>query len=143
MIASSLVQLGKFGAFPASELIGLPYDITYQIVPQSSVAGTASAAALPEAAADGEEGADGPGPSTKFGQNVSRKKKNKMAKRGGGRGGDGEGSSSAGQAGAQGSKPGWQNVLRPLPQRPIVEAVLGEHPASPPSMHTDEVVQKT
>lgn len=29
---SRLLQLGKFGAFPARELIGRPYDITYEIV---------------------------------------------------------------------------------------------------------------
>lgn len=64
-----LVQLGKFGAFPAKYLLGLHYDITYEIVPNPD------APANPEVPAMEEEAV--------FGQAKGKKNKKKGGKKGG------------------------------------------------------------
>ena len=96
-----LLQLGKYGAVPASQLLGLHYDITYEIAPSTD----RSRPVTPAEGINGE--ADAPlqqGKSKK-----SRKEKGKAKEN------------------VPHSHPGWSNVLRPLKRQPIVEAVLGSH----------------
>lgn len=97
-----LIQLGKFGAFPAKELLGLHYDITYEIATDSETAASTSRA-TPIA------GIEFDAPASDFGQAKSKRKK--------GKGDKGE---------AARNNPGWSNILRPLKQRPILDAVIGE-----------------
>lgn len=103
LLTSSLIQLGKFGAFPAKELLGLHYDITYEIAPDASTAASTS-----HATPTGEAEFDAP--ASDFGQAKSKRKKNKGEK--------GEGATS--------NNPGWKNILRPLKTRPILDAVIGK-----------------
>jgi len=95
-----LIQLGKFGAFPARELLGLPYDIEYELVNRDG--GASTTLATPDENGEGENPA--------FGQ--ARGKKNKRK----------------GKDGAEGVKqnPGWRNVLRPMKRRAVLDAVIGE-----------------
>lgn len=64
-----LVQLGKFGAFPAKYLVGLHYDITYEIVPNPDAPATADVTETEEEAV--------------FGQAKGKKNKKKGGKKGG------------------------------------------------------------
>lgn len=98
LIGNSLVQLGKYGAFPASQLIGLHYDITYEIVSSSG------------------SGASTPQPqsldfSTEETQSKKGNKKNKN------KGKD--------TAAVSKNNPGWNNILRPLKRQLVVDAVIG------------------
>lgn len=92
-----LVQLGKFGAFPAKQLLGRHYDVTYEIYQSPN-------AIIPEA------GSSSSGPAS-FGQGKGKKKKS-----GGGNGG-GKGNVM--------SNPGWKNALKPLKEKAIIDAVVG------------------
>ncbi|WVR08531.1 hypothetical protein IAU60_005586 [Kwoniella sp. DSM 27419] len=94
-----LVHLGKYGSFPAAQLLGLHYDITYEIIAAgpSSVAG--SSAPTPVASTSAEEEA------------TSGKK--------------GKGKGKGKDSGANNSL-AWRNVLRPLRRPPIVEAVIDD-----------------
>ncbi|RXK41998.1 hypothetical protein M231_00719 [Tremella mesenterica] len=93
-----LLQLGKFGAIPASQLLGLHYDITYEIV------------------------AGGPGEIEQNGisqkedlvndEGVGKKKKKKDKRKG--------------KDMDVGTHPGWNNILRPLKEKRLVEAVLDD-----------------
>ncbi|BEI96979.1 hypothetical protein CcaverHIS631_0205680 [Cutaneotrichosporon cavernicola] len=49
-----LVQLGKFGAFPAKYLVGLHYDITYEIVPNPDAPAATDVADVMEEAVFGQ-----------------------------------------------------------------------------------------
>lgn len=106
---TSLIQLGKFGAFPAKELLGLHYDITYEIAPDAETAASTSRATL--------EGATFDAPSSDFGQAKSKRKKSKGDK---------------GDGGSR-NNPGWKNILRPLKARPILDAVIGVYCVSMPN----------
>lgn len=115
----SLVQLGKFGAFPASQLLGLHYDITYEIqTPKTSSPGPAAVGQN-----DGETGTEeaeegaGVGAKRTFGQLMGKKAKKQK-----GKGKDAGGGEWRGQR----TNPAWNNVLRPLKRKPIVEAVIGK-----------------
>jgi tRNA (adenine-N(1)-)-methyltransferase non-catalytic subunit len=96
-LTDRLVQLGKFGAFPAKQLLGRYYDVTYEIYQSAN-------AVVPEA------GSSSSGPAS-FGQGKGKKKKS-----GGGNGG-GKGNVM--------SNPGWKNALKPLKEKPIIDAVVG------------------
>ncbi|WVQ85808.1 hypothetical protein IAT38_007976 [Cryptococcus sp. DSM 104549] len=104
----SLLQLGKYGSFPASELLGRHYDITYEIIARPGAAsGSGAATPVPdlteeEALASGEDAASAGG--KKGG------KKNK-----------GKGKEPSGK-----DHIGWKNVLRPLKRQPIVQAVIDD-----------------
>ncbi|RSH84275.1 tRNA (adenine(58)-N(1))-methyltransferase non-catalytic subunit trm6 [Apiotrichum porosum] len=96
-----LVHLGKFGTFPASELLGLPYDIEYEIAPGPDAPSSTKAATADREENWGESG---------FGQAKSKKH---QKKKGGKEGSD-----------TPKNNPGWLNILRPLKRRPIVDAVI-------------------
>jgi len=96
---SRLVQLGKFGAFPAKQLLGRHYDVTYEIYQSAS-------AVIPEASSSASAAAS-------FGQGKGKKKK---ATAGGGKNG-GKGNVM--------SNPGWKNALKPLKERALIDAVVG------------------
>jgi tRNA (adenine-N(1)-)-methyltransferase non-catalytic subunit len=94
------VQLGKFGAFPAKQLLGRHYDVTYEIYQSAT-------AVVPEASSSASAAAS-------FGQGKGKKKK---ATGGGG-----------GKNGGKGnvmSNPGWKNALKPLKERALIDAVVG------------------
>ena len=95
----SLVQLGKFGAFPARQLLGRHYDVTYEIYQSAT-------AVVPEASSSASAAAS-------FGQGKGKKKK---ATGGGGKNG-GKGNVM--------SNPGWKNALKPLKERALIDAVVG------------------
>jgi len=101
-----LVQLGKFGAFPARHLLGLHYDITYEITPSSDAA-SGSRHPTPTI---GEDSANG----VAFGQVKGKKRKKD---KGPGKGEDGD---------VYRTNPGWRNSLRPLKRQPLVDAVVGQ-----------------
>ena len=107
-----LIQLGKYGAFPSKQLLGLHYDITYEITTSSE---TAAESAIGETFANETSGNQ-----PAFGQSRGKKRKSKK-----------------GQSLNQGSEtvrtnPGWRSVLRPLKRQPLVNAILGElWPISP------------
>lgn len=103
------MQLGKFGAFPASQLLGLHYDITYEITGSLSTP-TSSRLATPSAA---DEAGTGPA----FGQPMGKRRKKDKGK--------GKGKDETGEGGR--TNPGWRNSLRPLKRQPLVDAVIGEH----------------
>ena len=94
-----MVQLGKFGAFPAKQLLGRHYDVTYEIYQSAS-------AVIPEASSSASAAAS-------FGQGKGKKKK---ATAGGGKNG-GKGNVM--------SNPGWKNALKPLKERALIDAVVG------------------
>lgn len=115
-----MVQLGKFGAFPSHLLLGLHYDITYEIYPDPQGGPVRSTAAS----------TDRGGSSTAFGQARGKKSKKGKTKEGD----DEEDSAAAGATGIKGGKkgagdvrsnPGWNNLLRPQKRENIVEAVVG------------------
>jgi tRNA (adenine-N(1)-)-methyltransferase non-catalytic subunit len=116
-----LVQLGKFGAFPASQLLGLHYDITYEIqTPKPSSPGPGPGpVGLTVSEAGNEEAEEGAGAGAKrtFGQPMGKKAKKQK-----GKGKDAGGGEWRGQR----TNPAWNNVLRPLKRKPIVEAVIGK-----------------
>ncbi|KAL7422886.1 tRNA (adenine(58)-N(1))-methyltransferase non-catalytic subunit trm6 [Cryptotrichosporon argae] len=105
-----LVQLGKFGAFPMSQLIGLHYDVTYEIVPGPNAGSDAEVERTDEESMNEAPGAgpDGNG----------KKKKAKGKGKGRDRGDV--------QEGRDGKHAGWKNVLRPLKQREVLEAVVDD-----------------
>lgn len=106
MLTGRLVQLGKFGGFPCSDLIGLHYDITYEIVP-SGESSTGNAAPRVEE--------DGFVNDAKFGQGKGKKHKRQKQQ-----------ASGAGVVqGGEKTNPGWRNTLRPLKRQPLVDAVIG------------------
>lgn len=111
-LTSRLVQLGKYGAFPAQQLLGLHYDITYEIAQKSEEDIEETAAEelpLPHAS------------KVPFGQRLSEKTLKKMKKS------QKKGSESKAQAQAekQKSNPGWSMCLQPLKRRAIVDAIVG------------------
>ena len=114
-----LVHLGKFGAFPASELLNLHYDITYEIVPgPPSTNGAGNAERTEGAETDRGHGEldDAAAAESTFGQKKGKRRKK-------GRGKD----ASGGNEGAVGFKtnPGWNKVLRPFKSMPLVDAIIG------------------
>jgi tRNA (adenine-N(1)-)-methyltransferase non-catalytic subunit len=96
-LSDRLVQLGKFGAFPAKQLLGRHYDVTYEIYQSAT-------AVVPEASSSASAAAS-------FGQGKGKKKK----ATGGGGGGKGNVM----------SNPGWKNALKPLKERALIDAVVG------------------
>lgn len=102
-----LVQLGKFGAFPASLLLGLHFDVTYEIVTPPSDGDSTRNTPVPVDWAE-----EGQGPA--FGQ--ARGKKGKKDKKGKGKG--------QGEDGVK-TNPGWRNTIRPLQRQEVMEAVIG------------------
>lgn len=98
LIGSSLIQLGKYGAFPASQLIGLHYDITYEIVSSSG-----SGASTPQ-----------PGSLDLSTDETQNKKGNKKS-----------GNKGKEIAAISKNNPGWNNILKPLKRQPVVDAVIG------------------
>lgn len=118
----SLVQLGKYGSFPSWELIGLHYDITYEIAkhPEGTIK-------PPERAVTALEDPTAPAPSAAFGQKLGKKAAKKSKKNNKKEEGE-QGQASWVEGGDEKfrSNPAWQNYLRPLKRRPVVEAVLGE-----------------
>ena len=121
--SDSLVSLGKFGAFPARYLLNLPYDITYEIIPNSNPLDIQTKESSSSSHVSG------------FGELKGKKSKKGKGKAGinddaeededVGRGqgkGKGKGQGRAGER----TNPGWGNMLRPLKRQPIAEAVVGE-----------------
>jgi tRNA (adenine-N(1)-)-methyltransferase non-catalytic subunit len=98
------VHLGKFGSFPASELLGLHYDITYEIYPDPSKP-------LPDKSNKTSGGDDGAA-SASYGQGKSKKQKKQAAKEGGVR-----------------SNPGWSYLLRPLKRAAVADLIIGAYSA--------------
>jgi hypothetical protein len=144
-----LLNLGKFGSIPASQLLGLPYDITYEILanpidPSSSTPGnatttaaagvTATLTAIPDetTGAESSKQATETDPATNgaaFGQSRGKKRKKGKGPTGWDEGEAGAGSESAGgghKVGGVRTNPGWRNYLRPLKRQPIVDAIVGE-----------------
>ncbi|KIR43678.1 tRNA (adenine(58)-N(1))-methyltransferase non-catalytic subunit TRM6 [Cryptococcus deuterogattii 99/473] len=95
----SLIQLGKYGAFPASQLIGLHYDITYEIVSSSG-----SGASTPQ-----------PGSLDLSTDETQNKKGNKKS-----------GNKGKEIAAISKNNPGWNNILKPLKRQPVVDAVIDD-----------------
>ena len=107
-----LVSLGKYGGFPAQQLLGLHYDITYEITQRTDEdieENGAEELPLPHAS------------KVPFGQRLSEKTLKKMKKS------QKKGSESKAQAQAekQKSNPGWSMCLQPLKKRAIVDAIVG------------------
>ncbi|ORY20867.1 Gcd10p family-domain-containing protein [Naematelia encephala] len=102
---SGLVNLGKFGSFPAEKLIGLHYDITYEIITDTSLSEGVPAGDEEEEEEQGERS---------FGQGPRNKKK----KNNKGKGTPGEG--------GEKTAAGWRNVLRPLKRRAVLDAVIDD-----------------
>ncbi|KAL1410018.1 tRNA (adenine(58)-N(1))-methyltransferase non-catalytic subunit trm6 [Vanrija albida] len=98
-----LIQLGKFGSFPAKELLGLHYDITYEVVSGTDGTTTTSEYQIEENAFSSSDN---------FGQ--AKGKKNKKGK------GKGDGNDSSK------TNKGWGNLLRPLKRRAIVDALIDD-----------------
>ncbi|KAK1923132.1 putative eukaryotic translation initiation factor 3 62 kDa subunit [Papiliotrema laurentii] len=117
-----LVQLGKYGSFPSWELIGLHYDITYEIAkhPEGTIK-------PPERAVTALEDPTAPAPSAAFGQKLGKKAAKKSKKNNKKEEGE-QGQASWVEGGDEKfrSNPAWQNYLRPLKRRPVVEAVLDD-----------------
>ncbi|WWD20728.1 hypothetical protein CI109_105204 [Kwoniella shandongensis] len=111
----SLIQLGKYGAFPCAQLIGLHYDITYEIIASlpSGVASTsASASALASASVSvGPEEEEDETPAKSQGKKGGKKNKGK-----------GKDNSEY----LLKNNVGWKNVLRPLKRQPLVDAVIDD-----------------
>lgn len=103
LIQARMVKLGKFGVFPCSELLGLHYDITYEIVGLNAEASSSRT----RNETDTHEASD-----ARFGQ-IRGKKKRKQT----GPGRDADRSD---------DEPASRSVLRPLKRPPIIEAVVGE-----------------
>lgn len=101
-----MIQLGKFGAFPAHQLLGVHYDITNEITPFSGE----PSSSRPGTPSEIDGFSNGPA----FGQSKG-KKRNKD-----------KGKAKDDGASAGKSSPGWGNVLRPLKRQPLVDAVVGE-----------------
>ncbi|ODN83027.1 hypothetical protein L202_01253 [Cryptococcus amylolentus CBS 6039] len=100
----TLVQLGKYGSFPATELIGLHYDITYEIIPGSgSKAGTP---AVDEPVAEEPAAAEG-----------SEKKKGKKEKKKVWKGKE---------VVVPRSNPGWSNILRPMKPARLADVIVDD-----------------
>ena len=121
LIRYSLVNLGKFGSFPASLLLGLHFDITYEIYVDTSA--PAPSAILAKHGARAETAAQtagrimtdrGEGPSA-FGQAKGKKAAKKGKER------------EAIAGGLYKGNPGWRNLLRPLKRSDVVDAVVGEY----------------
>ncbi|OCF78658.1 tRNA (adenine-N(1)-)-methyltransferase non-catalytic subunit TRM6 [Kwoniella mangroviensis CBS 8886] len=93
---NGLIQLGKYGAFPSSQLLGMHYDITYEIIGGPSASGSGSSTPLPFM-------------SEENGQNTKNKKKGKSKENDNSR-----------------TNPGWKNVLRPLKRQNVVDAVVDD-----------------
>jgi tRNA (adenine-N(1)-)-methyltransferase non-catalytic subunit len=109
-----LIQLGKYGSFPAWNLLGKHYDITYEI------AKTADGEAQPAPPEYAPREVQGKVP---FGQRLSEKKLKKMNQ--GGKGLKNEaGQSSTNEEKAK-TQPGWNTYLRPLKKRAVAEAIIG------------------
>lgn len=104
-----LIHLGKFGAFPSSHLLGLHYDITYEIIPDPTSTGSS-----------GSGGQESEQAQRGFGQGQS--KKNKKQKKGGLGNVDAE----AGPSGAFKSHPGWGYTVRPLKRQAVGDAIIGQ-----------------
>ncbi|WVQ95674.1 hypothetical protein IAU59_002772 [Kwoniella sp. CBS 9459] len=118
-----LIHLGKYGSFPSSQLLGLHYDITYEIIAGpsnananvnnisnasvlgTSIPGSGASTPAPEDAGTGPESAS---------QTQTKKGKGKNKESGGG------------SANAAANQLAWRNVLRPLRRQPIVDAVIDD-----------------
>jgi tRNA (adenine-N(1)-)-methyltransferase non-catalytic subunit len=96
--------LGKFGSFPASELLGLHYDITYEVYPDPSKP-------VPEKSLGaGDESSN----TAVYGQGKSKKQKKQEVKAGGVR-----------------SNPGWSYLLRPLKRQAVADLIIGKSTIHP------------
>ena len=110
-LTCSLLNLGKFGAFPCKELLGLHYDITYELY-----------STTPDPDDDGFGGRPGGSAGSsnmpnQFGQGKG-KKTNKQKKA--------DAAAAAEQDGRVKSNPGWAFALRPLRRPTVADAVIGE-----------------
>jgi tRNA (adenine-N(1)-)-methyltransferase non-catalytic subunit len=111
-----LVQLGKFGSFPSSQLLGLHYDITYEISPSETSGGGEGSSPAPGTTAGGGGEETFQQSERGFGQAKGKKRKKNA----------GKGKDVSAEAGGEGKvNPGWQNLLRPLRRQPLVDAVMG------------------
>lgn len=118
-----MVQLGKFGAFPAKLLLGLHYDITYEITPDPSYIPTGGAIGKHGARAETAAQTTGRIMADRGGQtggNGFGQAKGKKSKKGQDKGGNGL------SEGGFKSNPGWGNVLRPLKRENVVDAIVGK-----------------
>ncbi|OCF43283.1 tRNA (adenine-N(1)-)-methyltransferase non-catalytic subunit TRM6 [Kwoniella heveanensis CBS 569] len=109
-----LIHLGKYGSFPSSQLLGLHYDITYEII-----AGPSTSTSAPTSTGAGQDQAQilpGSGASTPIAPGEESVSQNKKGK---GKNKDQGGVSAANQL-------AWRNVLRPLRRQPIVDAVIDD-----------------
>ncbi|WVQ70752.1 hypothetical protein IAR50_000274 [Cryptococcus sp. DSM 104548] len=100
----TLVQLGKYGSFPATELIGLHYDITYEIVAGSGSGSGSGAPAVDESATE-EPAGEG-----------SEKKKGKKQKK----------VWKGKEVAVSKSNPGWNNVLRPMKPARLADVIVDD-----------------
>jgi hypothetical protein len=107
----SLISLGKFGSFPARHLLDLTYDITYEIIPNTS----------PKEDAPGMEA--GPEHRTEGGMGFGQMRGKKRKKGKGGNGEEGENR----KKGEGRTNPGWANTLRVLKRATLVDAVVGTY----------------
>ncbi|KAK4688605.1 tRNA (adenine58-N1)-methyltransferase non-catalytic subunit, partial [Tremellales sp. Uapishka_1] len=113
---TGLIQLGKFGAFPSARLLGLQYNITYEIIAGSTSTPTATPSVdLREFSRD----------DLAFGQ-----AKGKKAKKAKGKEQDDDPALSK-------SKPAWNNVLRPLKRQAMLDAVIDD------ITETNELIEDT
>ncbi|KAK8850545.1 hypothetical protein IAR55_004463 [Kwoniella newhampshirensis] len=106
-----LIQLGKYGAFPSTQLIGLHYDITYEIIASPSTAASASSSTSAAASLGPDE--------DDIAETQSQSQGKKGGKKNKGKGRDNAEISMKNNV-------GWKNVLRPLKKQPLVDAVIDD-----------------
>ncbi|WWC72581.1 uncharacterized protein I206_106543 [Kwoniella pini CBS 10737] len=99
---NGLIQLGKYGSFPSSQLIDLHYDITYEIIGGSFTSSSSSSSSTSRNST----------PLPFLNEEINNKKDKK------GKGKSKENDSK--------SNPGWKNILRPLKRQNVVEAVIDD-----------------
>ncbi|WVF68178.1 hypothetical protein IAT40_002943 [Kwoniella sp. CBS 6097] len=107
-----LIHLGKYGSFPSSQLLGLHYDITYEIIAGPSNTSNANPQSLPGSGASTPT----PAPATPAGEESAPQSKK----------GKGKNKDSGGLGNAAANQLAWRNVLRPLRRQPIVDAVIDD-----------------
>ncbi|WRT70709.1 uncharacterized protein IL334_007707 [Kwoniella shivajii] len=117
---NGLIQIGKYGSFPSTQLLGLHYDITYEIISGSSSSNANSP--LPETETEETQEASGSGSGGKGIKNNSKKGK--------------------GKENDQKTNPGWKNVLRPLKRQSVVDAVVDDITETNEHIHDLPEMQK-
>ncbi|ORX41008.1 Gcd10p family-domain-containing protein [Kockovaella imperatae] len=111
-----IIPLGKYGGFPAYQLLGQFYDITYEII-QAANRTPVEASGPADAQADVGESStkkvDEEASIAGFGQKKSKKKQRRA------KGNEGE-------SGGFRSNPAWNNEIRPFKSRALVDAVIDD-----------------